>query len=314
LTSEKVIAVYSSTLDALVRRAIELVFLGHPELSLDAFTWIALGSNGRREAVLSSDVDSAVAFDDAVPTEAAAAYQVAFAEVDHVVAQAGVSHDAHGATAAYPLFARTNAAWRAAARKWLAAPEANNGAMMTSLLVDGRPIHGDPGLPAVTAAFADLRRHPATMRLLLQESLAHRARMRSARDLFTRRVDRFDVKTHAMLPIVNLARWSALAVGSSALPTVDRLRAAAGSAMLPADRAETLIEVFWVLQRLRVRYQLMQRAAGEPPSDLLQLDQLSPIDRSLISEAVREIAAIQRRMTNMAHYLPTEGWTAPTPS
>jgi hypothetical protein len=36
----------------IVRRAIDLVFAACPDLSRDAFTWIALGSVGRREAVL----------------------------------------------------------------------------------------------------------------------------------------------------------------------------------------------------------------------------------------------------------------------
>ena len=66
LAAGRVIAVYSGFLDTIMRRAIGLVFARHPELSVDAFTWLSLGSNGRREAVLSSDVDSAVAFDDAV--------------------------------------------------------------------------------------------------------------------------------------------------------------------------------------------------------------------------------------------------------
>ena len=56
---------YSSILDTIVRRTITLIFAQHPDLSLDAFTWLSLGSNGRREAVLSSDIDSAVAFRDA---------------------------------------------------------------------------------------------------------------------------------------------------------------------------------------------------------------------------------------------------------
>jgi CBS domain-containing protein len=37
---------------------------------------------------------------------------------------------------------------------------------------------------------------------------------------------------------------------------------------------------------------------------------LSSIDRSVVAEAVREIAAIQRRMTNVARYVPAEGWVA----
>ena len=87
------------------------------------------------------------------------------------LAAAGITADSHGATASRPAFSRTNAEWRAAARQWMAEPVQNQGAMMTSLLVDGRPIHGDPGLPEVMKVFSDLRRHPGTMRLLLEESL-----------------------------------------------------------------------------------------------------------------------------------------------
>ncbi len=313
LASRRVIAVHSSIVDTLVRRALALALADQPELSVDAITWLSLGSNGRREALLSSDVDSAVAFDDGLPAPDQDAYRAVFAEVDAVLARAGARRDEHGVTAAHPVFSRTNAEWRAAGQEWLARPDEANGAMMTSLLVDGRPIHGDPGLPAVTSVFGDLRRHPGTMRLLLQESLASRARMRSLKDLLIRRPETFEIKTHAVLPVVNIGRWSALAVGSSALPTTERLRAAAGSAMLPADKADALVEVFDLLQRLRLRYQLMQHGSGDRPSDLLTLDRLSPIDRSLVAEAVREIAAIQRRMTNIAAYVPEESWTAAAP-
>ena len=112
---------------------------------------------------------------------------------------------------------------------------------------------------------------------MLQESPPTRARLRSVRDVFARR-DTFDVKTHALLPIVNLARWSALSVGSAALATTERLQAAAGSAMRPAD--------------------------------LLSRERLSPIDRSMLAQAVREIAAAQRRMDNVSAYLPASEWAS----
>ena len=313
LAAGRVIAVYSGFLDTIIRRAIGLVFPQHPELSVDAFTWLSLGSNGRREAVLSSDVDSAVAFDNAVARTAVVAYRAAFAEVSGVLATAGLSADDHGATAQQALFARTNADWRAAGEKWLAAPAEHNGAMMTSLMVDGRPIHGDPGLPAVIRVFSDLREHPGTMRLLLLESLAHRAKLRSAW-FPARRPDTFDIKSHALLPVVNIARWAALSVGSTVLPTTDRLRAASGSAMLPAESASTLIEVFDVLQRLRLRYQLGQYQAGETPTDVLTLDRLSP-DRPQRDRAgrPRDRQRSQRRMDNVSHYVAVEDWASPEP-
>jgi CBS domain-containing protein len=314
LASGKVIAVYSAFLDTVIRRAIGLVFARHEELSTDAFTWLSLGSNGRREAVLSSDVDSAAAFDTEIPADGIAPYRAAFAEVYQLLARAGLSSDEHGATARHALFSRTNADWRAAAKEWLAAPAEHNGAMMTSLLVDGRPIHGDPGLPAVTRVFTDLREHPGTMRLLLQESLSRRAKRVSGWRLPARHPDTFDVKANALVPIINIARWAALSVGSAVLPTTERLHAAAGSAMLPDDRAATLIEVFDVLQRLRLRYQLRQHQAGERPSDVLDLHEVSPIDRSVIAQAVREIAAVQRRMDNLSHYLSADEWVSPEPA
>jgi CBS domain-containing protein len=313
LASGKVITVYSAIVDTIVRRAITLIFAQHPELSIDAFTWLSLGSNGRREATPSSDIDSAVAFVDGIGQGEIDRYRVVFGKINRLLADAGLTADDHGATADRPAFARTNASWRSAAQEWLVSPEKNQGAIMTSLLVDGRPIHGDPGLPAVTGVFQEVRRHPGTMRLLMQESLSKRARFRSMRDVFTRR-ETFDIKAHALLPIVNVARWVGLSVGSAVLPTIERLKAASGSAMLPQEQADNLIEAFEVVQRLRLRYQIEQYERSEKPSDLLVRDRLSPIDRSMLGQAVHEIAAVQRRMDNVAVYLPADAWSRPAES
>ena len=116
-----------------------------------------------------------------------------------------------------------------------------------------------------------------------------------------------------MLPVVNLARWAALSVGSHVLPTTERLQAASGSAMLPDEQASVLVEVFEVLQRLRLRHQIRQHQAGGRPTDVLLRDDVSPIDRSMVRQAVREISAAQRRMDNVSHFVDIEEWTAPTP-
>ena len=311
LTSDKVIAVYATMHDALVRRAIELTFDRHPELTTDDFTWLVLGSHGRREAVLSSDIDSAVAFLDQTPPQRMAACRTVFAELNQVLARAGLHGDGHGTNASRPTFARTNAQWRAAALEWIAAPELDNGAIMTSLMVDGRPLYGDPGLPPATAVISDLRSHPGTLRLLLQDALARRARLRLAREGLRLRPHRVDLKRDAILPVVNLARWAALSAGSVATGTVDRLRAAAGSPVLPESRTRTLIEVFEALQRIRLRYQLIQYEEGQRPSDSVTMERMSPIDRSVVAQAVREVAAAQRRAANVSAWVTADELVAP---
>jgi len=310
--SYEVTAVLSVLTDAVVRRALEMVLATRPDLDPASLTWLSLGSNARRESVLSSDVDSAVSFDDSLTDpEEIAAYRAAFAEVGSVLRQCGFGVDENGATADMPLFSRTHSQWRAVAGQWLESPLDNKGMILASLLLDGRPIWGDPGATAVSEVFRELRRHPGTMRLLLAESLSYKAKLRSMRDVLSRRGGTFDIKGHALIPVINIARWAALSVQSPELGTRGRLAAAAGSAMLTEDNANTLIEVFEVLQKIRLTYQVAQLDRGEAASDVLTMQRLSPLDRSLVGQAVREVSAVQRRMDNMSHYMSVREWAGP---
>ena len=299
LASSRVITVQSALVDTLVRRAIRLIMEAHPDLELEAFTWLSLGSNGRREAVLSSDMDAAVAFADGMSAEEIARYRPAFAEITDVLTGAGLNHDRHGVSPVNPEFARTHREWEGAARTWLSKPGQDDAIIKTCLLVDGRPIHGDLGLPEVVRVFGDLRLHPTTMKMLLAISVD---RSDALRGRWRRR--KINLKRQALLPIANVARWAALSAGSSALHTQERLQAAAGSPMLPAEDADSLADVFEIVQRMRLRHQLEQLQAGKSPSDTIGPRDMSSVDASVLNEAIREILAIQRRMANKARYVP----------
>lgn len=304
-------AVYSTVLDAIQRRVLSLVLAGRPELDEAEVTWMLLGSNGRREPTLGSDIDSAVVFAESVDTPArAAAYRSAFAEVADVLRRAGLRVDRHGATPGSPAFSRTRSQWRAAAQQWLVSPLDDQGMLMASLLLDGRPIQGDPAQPVVNEVFADVRDHPGTMKLLVRESLSHRAQLRSVRDVLAGRGGTFDLKTHALRPVVEIARWAALSVRSPELSTRARLSAASGSMLLPTEQAQTLIEVFEVLQRVRLRQQLAQFERGERVSDVVWMRRLAPLDRSLVAQSVREISTVQKRLYNILQYTSPQEWGA----
>lgn len=308
-------AVYSTVVDAIQRRALSLVLAAHPELHEAEVTWMLLGSNARREPTLGSDIDSAVVFAESVDTpERAAAYRAAFAEVSDLLRTAGLRIDEHGATPSSAMFARTRSQWRAAAQQWLGSPLDGQGMLMASLLLDGRPIQGDPAQPVVSEVFADVRDHPGTMKLLVRESLSHRAHLRSVRDVLAGRGGTFDLKTHALRPVVEIARWAALYVHSPELSTRARLAAASGSMLMPAEQASTLIEVFEVLQRVRLRQQVGQFERGEPVSDVVWMRHLAPLDRSLVAQSVREISTAQKRLYNLVQYTSPQEWGfTPTP-
>jgi CBS domain-containing protein len=47
-------------------------------------------------------------------------------------------------------------------------------------------------------------------------------------------------------------------------------------------------------------HQIDQIAVGCSPGDIVTMSELSPLNRSLLNDGVREIAAVQRRVRQMA--------------
>lgn len=311
LAAGKVISAYSTLIDSFARRAIDLEVVGRQGLPMDAVTWLALGSNGRREAVLSSDIDSGLVFPDGMAPEQMQRYRDAFGDLDHLLAQAGFAFDEHGVSGRRSVMSRSRGQWESAIEGWLGDPTRDQGAIMISLLLDARQVVGAPLDAEAAELAATMRQHPGTVKLLLEDALARRARRNTSWESLWRKADHYDIKEHALLPLVNLARWSALAIGSLERSTPARLKAAAGSTLLPQEQANTLVEVFEVLQQLRLRYQIEQRRAGIRPSDALLVDQLSPIDRSVVTQAAREISAAQKRYANLGAWTDPSEWAAP---
>jgi CBS domain-containing protein len=229
----------------------------------------------------------------------AALTRAAVAEITDVLVAAGLTHDAHGVSPVNPAFARTSSQWEVAGRAWLSRPAEDNAVVMTCLVVDARPVRGDLSRPKVARVFGDLPLHPSTMKMLLPISID---RSETRRGRWRRR--HVDLKRQALLPITNIARWAALSAKSPALQTPERLRAAAGSPMLGAEEADTLADIFELVQRMRLRHQLEQREAGDTPSDTITPRDLSTIEASVLHEAIREILTIQRRMANKSRYVP----------
>jgi CBS domain-containing protein len=275
--------------EALTRRLLELV---------DApgdLTWLALGSHGRREAMPSSDLDSAVAWDD----DAGAARDA----VDRVLtglAACGVHPDPHGATAGNALFARSWAEWEQRIEQLLGDPGREQEMILLSLLCDARVVCG-----AARDPFAALRgaaTQPHLRRLLLRVGLVPRPPTGFLRDLVVEHSGehrgRLDIKRGGLLPLANLARYGGVAAGSRDTGTVERLTVAGRAGTLPPETADTLLEAFEMLTALRLEHQVEAMRAGRAPDDYIDPRTLNPLARRYLRGAFRAIASIQRTLSN----------------
>jgi CBS domain-containing protein len=302
VAAEQVAAVRSIVLDALIRRLVELAVAtaGAPPAP---FTWFVSGSLARREAVPSSDVDSAAAWQDTgVPDAEAGAYvtRVAHAVEDGLRA-CGLRPDAHGASAANPLFARSVAAWQAAARRMAQDPTQQKALVFVSLLTDSRPVWDSGGsvVPVANALWdargqldqSDLRR------LLAQFALSFRPPTGFLRDFVVEhsgeRRGQLDLKHGGITPIVDLARWAGMGAGVASASTLERLRAAAAGGTLDATEASTLAEAWEFIFALRLDHQVEQLRRGETPDDFIDPKTLNPLARSYLREAFRAVASVQ---------------------
>jgi CBS domain-containing protein len=113
---------------------------------------------------------------------------------------------------------------------------------------------------------------------------------------------RLDIKRGGLLPIVNLARYGAVAAGSRVTGTVDRLRVAARAGTLDRQTAESLEEAFDLLTALRLDHQVDALRHARPADDFIDPRTLNPLARRYLRDAFRTIASTQRSLGNQLSF------------
>lgn len=299
-TAEHLTAVRSVVLDALIRRLAELAVrdAGPPPAP---FTWFALGSLARREAVPSSDVDSALAWDTEDPSAAGYARGVARAVAEGLRA-CGLPTDAHGASAASPIFARSLASWRRAARSLAEDPTQDKALILVSVLADSRPVWSSDGAAGMALWEGQSSPdHRQLLRMLARFALSFRPPTGFLRDFVVEHSGehrgQLDLKHGGLIPIVDLARWAGMAAGVAGAPTLERLRAAQAARTMESGEASALAEAFGFISSLRLDHQVEQLRRGEPPDDFIDPKTLNPLARSYLREAFRAVASVQASLS-----------------
>jgi CBS domain-containing protein len=284
--------------DTITRRLIEIAHeqLGPPPVP---YSWLALGSFGRREPFPGSDVDCALAWDggdDPGPRES----MLALAR--RVVAgpsASGLTPDGRGAVASNPLFARSTMEWERAAEEWLEDPDRGRGLMLLEVVVESAAVWGaTTAAERLAAAFARVPQRDRTLRRLAIAALAEHPPTGFFRHFVLEssgeRKGRLDIKRGGLVPIESLARWAGLAAGVSAASTRARLEAAEAEGTLESEDAAVLRDAFELVCALRMEHHVERLRAGLPPDDLIDPKRLAPLTRTSLKEAFRAVAKVQR--------------------
>ncbi|HEX5937782.1 MAG TPA: DUF294 nucleotidyltransferase-like domain-containing protein [Actinomycetota bacterium] len=293
--------VIASAIDGATRRLIHLAIteLGDPP---GPWAWLALGSAARHEQSMDTDQDHALVFVATdMPVEEADRYFEALARrvTDGLVA-AGIPRCRGGVMAESPAWRADRDAWLETFRTQLAEPDIG-GTAFSNIALDYRRVAGALEVEtAIERLVRDAAHRGGLIRKLASAALNLRPPTGFLRDFVVEsegaQAGTLDVKHGGITPVTNLARTFAVATGSSANRTIERLRSAVAAGGVDTDLGGGLEEAFRLLWRIRLEHQTSQRDRGEPPDDAVDPRRLGALTRRSLREAFRLIGAGQRML------------------
>ena len=219
--------------DAITARLIDFSIRRHEPAPV-AWAWLDLGSAARREFTLASDQDNALAYATPDPRAAEAVdgyFERLGSDVNQGLVRCGIGLDNNGVLAGRRLWRMSVAGWLKTFGECLTEPDESH-LIRASVSFDFRPSAGGLAVvPELTGYIRDARNHPQFMRLVARTAIGHQVALGFRGQLATGRGDsppgRLDLKHEAIIPLVNLVRFHALANGVTISPTLDRIDAVA---------------------------------------------------------------------------------------
>ncbi|HEX9115638.1 MAG TPA: DUF294 nucleotidyltransferase-like domain-containing protein [Anaerolineae bacterium] len=276
--------------------------LGPPPLP---YSWVVLGSEGRREQTFKTDQDNGLIYADPAGDEharAAAGYFQAFAGwVGNALATLGYPPCPGGYMATTPRWCQPLRIWETYFSVWIGEPDRRR-VLDALIFFDMRLAGGDAALFESLAQhfrhlLADASRFKSILAYL---SIMHRPPRGFLRTFIVERSgehkNELDLKLFGTGPIVNAARLLALDAGVQATNTLDRL--AALEALGYRDRAllHDLAESWDFLMLLRLQRQLAQIEDQAPTGNYINPTMLTNLQRSLLKEAFQASARAQAQI------------------
>lgn len=288
--------------DAIVARLIDFSIWGNAPAPLP-WAWLNLGSAARREFTLSSDQDNALAYADPVPGEADAVdayFERLGSDVNAGLARCGIGVDNNGVLAGRRLWRMSKGAWLRTFDECLRIPDESH-LIRATVAFDFRPAAGGLAIAGdLTGKIRSAREHPDFMRLMARTAIGYPVALGFRGQLAVGRdgdpPGRLDLKRGAIIPLVNLVRFHALANGVTISNTLDRIEAVAHVGGLERGIADGLSEAFTVIAGLRFEHHASLIAAGAAADNLIDPDELRPIARTDLRVALSEVRRAQKQL------------------
>ena len=290
--------IVSAITDALTSRLVQLgeLRLGPPPVD---YAWVAAGSQGRNEQTAKSDQDNCMVLDDAYDETVHGEY---FRELSRFVCDGlnacGYVYCPGEMMAMTDQWRQPLRRWRQYFHGWIEQPDPK-ALMLTCVFFDQRFVYGKREL--LDTLRDDVLSRAKGQRIFLAHmvgnALTHQPPLNWLGNISLIKGGEHDgtvdLKHTGIVPIIDLARVYALAGGSAAVNTKDRLENAAASGEITEQRVRDLLDALEYLSTLRLQHQARRMSDGHAADNYLRLEELSNFERGHLKEAFGVVKALQ---------------------
>lgn len=283
---------------AISKRAIELAIekIGTPPPAL--FSWLSMGSQGRKEQLLLTDQDNFIVFEDVSEKEydKVKSYFLQLAErVTKILNKVGYGYCPANMMASNPLWCKSLTDWKKQFNLWINAP-GDNGILMCSIFFDYDLVYGEESfIDKITQnIFENTHKNELFFAYLGADAIKSPPPLGFFKQFIVEsdgeNKDSFDIKTRALLPLIDAGRLLTL---NKEIRNINNtyLRYKKLAELEPQNEElyEACADAFLTLLTFRTEVGLLNENSGR----YLNLKELSKLDKVKLKNSFSPIQGVQ---------------------
>lgn len=303
ISIEFVAGIITEINDIIVQRAIQLAKNKHDpsfkELSKVKFCFVGLGSEGRGEQLLRTDLDNAIIYEDVPETlgdKAASYFHLIARDIMDILLACGFQACPGEMMANNPQWCQPISVWKRYFSDWIRQPDQES-LMMATIFFDYRPIAGyHPLANSLTEhIYEEIEKEKIFLNFFAKNALLNPPPLGFFRNFIVEKSgeqrDKFDIKLRAMMPLADAARL--LMLSHRVFGINNTFKRFEKLAELEPTNQELFLEAgkaYEIFMRIRALEGLKNQTSGR----YIQPDSLGKLQRQLLKNAFFPIDELQK--------------------
>lgn len=300
--ASQVCKIVSEFNDKVVKRVIQFAedACGQPPCN---FSWLGLGSEGRREQTLFTDQDNAIIFEDHSSGNTNEYFRQLSQRIVQGLNECGIPLCKGDVMATNPKFFGNLSEWKERTASWIRKNSdlSESELMDTYVFLDFRSIHGDQSLEGELRKHTNMlvSQYPFFLKTLAESIVSISVPIGFFKNFIVEKTgkykDRLNIKLYGLVPLITCAKILALQQGLMETNTLERIEGLEKARIISGDHKEALDQAFETFLTLKIRNNLADIDLGKDFGNYVDPKDCSTRQKQLLKEAFWAVSELQKK-------------------